>query len=59
MILKVVTTITSLIDIDTLQPDHQVTIEADGVPENVARMVAVGAARSLLSALGEGDGKGE
>lgn len=55
MFLKVVTTITSLVDVDSLKPEHSVSIEADGVPENVARMVAVGAARSLLTALGEGE----
>ncbi len=51
---KVVTTITSEIDLDTLKPEHSVNIEATpGIPEEVAKAVAVGAARSLLVALGE------
>jgi hypothetical protein len=55
MQLRVVTTITTLIDVDTFEPEHSVVIDAEaGTPESVARAAAAGAARSLLKSLGEG-----
>jgi len=54
MKMQVITKITTLIDIDTLDTSHTAEIDADdGVPERVARAVAVGACRSTLRALGE------
>lgn len=54
MKMQVVTTITTLVDIDTLETTHSVDIfPDDGIPESVAKAVAVGACRSTLRALGE------
>jgi len=56
MKLEVVTTITTLIDVDTLTPEHSVDITAEaGVPESMARATALGAAKTLIASL-EGTG---
>lgn len=54
MKLQVTTTITTLIDVNTMEPEHSVQIDTEaGVPESLARAAAIGAARSLLTAMGE------
>lgn len=53
MKMQVVSKITTLIDVDTFEPEHDVQITAEpGVPEAVAKNAAIGAARSLIKALG-------
>lgn len=54
MKLKVTTTITTLIDVDTLEPEHDVHVEIEpGLPPELARAAVVGACRSLLGELDE------
>jgi hypothetical protein len=49
---QVTTTITTMINLDTMEPSHSVNIEAeDGLPAQVAYAVAEGAARTLLAQL--------
>jgi hypothetical protein len=50
---RIITTITTLIDVDTLVPEHSVDISAeDALPEQVVRAAAEGALKSALVALG-------
>lgn len=56
MKLKMVTTITSYVDVDTLATDHEVSVEAPDIPsEQIAKAVLIGAAKSILRNLGEED----
>jgi hypothetical protein len=49
MYAKVVTTITTEIDLDTMEPSHDVRIECnDPIPHDLAKAIAIGAAKSLL-----------
>lgn len=52
MKMQVVTTITTLIDIDTFETQHATEIDAEpGVPESIARAAAIGACRATLNTL--------
>lgn len=52
MKMQVVTTITTLIDVDTFEPEHSVMITPEeGIPTELAKKAAIGAARSLITAL--------
>lgn len=56
MFAKVTTTITSLVDLDTMKPQHSVDVEcSDGLPGDMVRAVAIGAVKSTLAALDEVD----
>lgn len=56
MYAKVVTTITTELDLDTMEPSHAVHIESnDPIPESLARALAVGAAKSIIASLDESD----
>lgn len=53
MKMQVVTTITSLIDIDTFETTHDAQVEGEaGVPEAVARAAAIGGCRAILNNFG-------
>lgn len=50
---KIITTIVSYVDIETMTPEHEVDIESeDSLPENVVLLVALGACRSAAKTLG-------
>lgn len=53
---KVVTTITTTVNMDTMEPEHEVSIVSDDpIPQEFARLVAIGACRTTLAGL-EGQG---
>ena len=53
---KVVTTITTTVNMDTMEPEHEVSIFSDDpIPQEFARLVAIGACRTTLTGL-EGQG---
>lgn len=53
MKMQVVTTITSLIDIDTFETTHDARVVGEGgVPESVARAAAIGGCRAILNQFG-------
>lgn len=55
MRVRVTTTITTDIDVVTLEPSHSVEIVGeDGLPESVVRAAAMGGLRSALHVLDEG-----
>lgn len=48
----VVTTITTTVNMDTMEPEHEVSIVSDDpIPQEFARLVAIGACRSTLGGL--------
>lgn len=66
MKLKMTTTITSYVDVETLATDHQISVDAEDIPsEQIAKAVLIGAAKSILGRLDppdtsrpEGDDRG-
>lgn len=53
MKMQVVTTITSLIDIDTFETTHDAHVEGEAsVPESIARAAAIGGCRAILNNFG-------
>jgi hypothetical protein len=49
---KIVTTITSYLDIDTMRPEHEVDVVAeDQLPRNVIEAVVLGGLKSAQAAL--------
>lgn len=56
MYAKVVTTITTEVDLDTMEPSHDVHIECnDPIPHELVKAIAIGAAKSLLATLDRGE----
>jgi hypothetical protein len=52
MYARVVTTITTMIDLDAMTPDHSVSIEPeDGVPADLAYAAALGGCKATIASI--------